>query len=93
MDRFVNWYDLHQLHINTKKILEMLVDPRSVGGQSTVNIHGADIKQVTSFKYLGVHIDSDLSWRTHLADVCARTHQCLHFLRRLGVFGVSKISC
>ena len=31
VDRFVNWYDLHQLHINTKKILEMLVDPRSVG--------------------------------------------------------------
>ena len=85
VDKFVNW--CNQLHINTKKALEMLVDPRSVGDQSTVTIHGADIKQVTSFKYLGVHIDSDLSWRAHVADVCARTHQRLHFLRRLSVWG------
>ena len=90
VDKFVNWCNQHQLHINTKKTLEMLVDPRSVGDQSTVTIHGTDIKQVTSFKYLGVYIDSDLSWHTHVADVCTRTHQCLHFLHRLRVFGVSK---
>ena len=29
-----------------------------------------------------------MSWRTHVADVCARTHQRIHFLRRL--FRVSK---
>ena len=90
VDTFVNWCDSHQLHINTKKTLEMLVDPRSVGDKSTVTIHGSGIAQVSSFKYLGVHIDCDLSWRTHVADVCARTHQRLHFMRRLRVFGVSK---
>ena len=53
-------------------------------------IHGYDIKQVSSFEYLGVYIDNDLSWRTHVTNVCARTHQRLHFLRRLRVFGVCK---
>lgn len=53
-------------------------------------IHGTTIKQVTSFKYLGVHIDSDLTWHTHVATVCAKVHQRLLFLRRLRLFGVSK---
>ncbi|XDV36635.1 hypothetical protein PO909_006381 [Leuciscus waleckii] len=90
IDKFVDWCDSHQLHINTIKTMEMLVDPRSAGDRSPVVIHGHDIKQVTSFKYLGVSIDNDLSWRTHVADICSRTHQRLYFLRRLRVFGVCK---
>jgi len=68
----------------------MLVDPKSVGDQSPVAIHGHDIRQVTSFKYLGMYIDNDLSWRTQITNVCARIHQRLYFLRRLRVFGVGK---
>ncbi len=34
------------------------------------------------FKYLEVHIDSDLGWRTQVTSVCTRVHQHLHFLRR-----------
>jgi len=90
VDRFVGWCDSHQLHINTQKTVEMLVDPKSVGDQSPVAIHGHDIRQVTSFKYLGMYIDNDLSWRTQITNVCARIHQRLYFLRRLRVFGVGK---
>ena len=90
VDKFVNWCDAHLLHINTTKSVEMLLDTRSVGDQSSVAIHGQDIKQVKTFKYLGVYVDSDLSWRTQVANVCARIHQRLHFLRRLRVFGVCK---
>jgi len=64
VDKFVNWFDLHQLHVNTSKTVEMLVDPKPVGDQRPVTIHGRDIRQVTSFEYLGVFIDNDLSWHT-----------------------------
>ncbi len=37
----------------------MLVDPGSVGNYGPVVIYGHEIEQVSSFKYLGVHSDSD----------------------------------
>ena len=60
----------------------MLLDPKSVGDWRPVSIHGNSINQVTSFKYLGVHIDCDFR-HTQVEMVCTRVHQCLHFLRRL----------
>ncbi|KAM4545851.1 GTPase IMAP family member 9-like [Odontesthes bonariensis] len=44
----------------------MVFDPKSLRGQGTVAVHGQAIDQVNTFKYLGVHIDSDLSWRTQI---------------------------
>lgn len=60
VDKFVNWCDSHHLQINTGKTVEMLVDPKSVGDQRPVAIHGHDIRQVTSFKYLGVYISTSI---------------------------------
>ncbi len=79
VDGFVDWSNTHRLYINTSKTVELLFDPRSVGDSSPVSIHGNVIRQVTSVKYLGVHIDSDLTWHIHVAAVYARIHQHLHF--------------
>lgn len=51
-----------------------------VGSQisrSQVVIHGNAIKQVSSSKYLGVYMDSDLKWHTQVASVCPGVHQRL----------------
>ncbi len=64
-----------------------MLDLRSVGN-STVAIQGHDTGQVTFYKYLGVYIDSEVNWLTHVASVFVRIHQRLHFLQRLRVFGV-----
>lgn len=86
---FVGWCDDHYLQINVKKTEEVIIDPRSVGDRSSVVIHGEAIKQVPSYKYLGVYIDSEFKWHTHVSWVCTRIHQRLHFLQRLRLFGVS----
>ena len=65
------------------------MDPRSIGDHTIISIHNNDISQVSSYKYLGVQIDKDMSWNTHVTSCCAKIHQRLHFLRRLRLFGVS----
>ena len=65
------------------------MDPRSIGDHTVISIHNKAISQVSSYKYLGVHIDKDMSWNTHVTSCCAKIHQRLHFLRRLRLFGVS----
>lgn len=65
MEGFEGWCDAYHLLINVKKTEQVIIDPRSVGDTSSVVIHGQEIKQVASYKYLGIHIDSELKWHTH----------------------------
>ena len=54
-----------------------------------VVIKNQEITQVSSYKYLGVHIDNLLGWKTHIDNLCNRLQQRLYFLRRLRLYGVS----
>lgn len=54
-----------------------------------LSIHREEIKQVISYRYLGIHLDNLLSWGDHVDYVCSRLQLRLYFLRRLRVFGVS----
>ena len=90
VDRFVTWCDRSHLVVNTKKTEEMIFDPLGVGDLRPVVIHNQPVTQVLSYKYLGVYIDSRLTWSTHVDILCTRLQQRLHFLRRLRVHGVDK---
>lgn len=87
---FVEWCDEHHLQINVGKTEEIVVDPKSIGDHTAISIHNQTIQQVVSYKYLGVQIDRDMSWHSHVQNVCAKIHQRLHFLWRLRLFGVNR---
>ena len=52
------------------------------------HIDVAVVKQVESFKFLGVHITYDLSWSKHTKTVVKRARHNLFPLRRLKRFGM-----
>ena len=58
-----------------------------------VVIHDSPIEQVSSYKYLGVHLDDTFSWYVHVKSLCSRLQQRLYFLRRLRAYGGTKASC
>jgi hypothetical protein len=65
-------------------IKEMIVDYKKKRTEHTpILIDGAVVEQVESFKILGVHITSNLSWSTHTKTVVKRARQSLFPLRRL----------
>lgn len=68
---------------------EIIFDPRSLGEQKPIFIQGERVEQVTSYKYLGIRLDPQLSWTSQDESVCSRVNQRLHFLRRLRVHGVA----
>ena len=52
------------------KTKELIVDYRKMWAeQAPININGAVVEQVESFKFLGVHITNDLSWSKHTKTV------------------------
>lgn len=46
-----------------------------VGDYTQLSIHREEIKQVTYYRYLGIHLDILLSWGGHVDYVCSRLQQ------------------
>lgn len=90
ISQLVEWCDKNDLIINIKKTAEIIFDPKGIGDHHQVVIHDQNITQTQTYKYLGVYIDSSLTWKTHTEWVCTRLHQRLYFLRRLRFYGVNK---
>lgn len=47
-------------------------------------------KDEYSYEYLGVYVDSALSWSTHIDCLCSKVQRQIYFLRRLRSFGANK---
>ena len=45
-------------------------------------LHGRTLNQVTSSKYLGVTISSDLKWEKHISNICQKANTTIGFLKR-----------
>lgn len=85
------WCKANNLCINAKKTKEMIVDFRRVVRSlpAPLCIGGTSVEVVPSFKYLGIHIDHDLTWHTNTMSVIKKANQRLYFLRRLKRAGLS----
>ena len=71
------------------KTKKLIVDYRKRQAEKApINIDGAVVEQVESFKFLGVHITNELSWSKHTKTVGKRVRQNLFPLRRLKRFGM-----
>ena len=49
---------------------------------TTIYLHGHTLATVSSAKYLGVTIQSNIGWEAHINNICAKGNRMLGFLRR-----------
>ena len=77
--------EANNLILNQKKTQEIIVDFRKKkkGTVSPLLIDGGCVERVTSFKFLGVHIQEDLHWGINSKVIHKKARQRLHFLRIL----------
>uniref|UniRef100_A0A7N9AV81 Alkylated DNA repair protein AlkB homologue 8 N-terminal domain-containing protein n=1 Tax=Mastacembelus armatus TaxID=205130 RepID=A0A7N9AV81_9TELE len=62
----------------------MVVDfRRTRSDHSPLNIDGSIVEIVKSTKFLGVHLEEDLTWSLNTSSITRKAQQCLYFLRRL----------
>jgi hypothetical protein len=79
----------NNLSLNVSKTNELIVDYRKRRAeQAPINIDGAVVERVESFKFLGVNITNELSWSKHTKTVLKRTRKNIFPLRRLKRFGM-----
>jgi hypothetical protein len=85
-----DWSALNLMNINTSKTKEMII-----GNTITTNpplqlfCGNESIERVTSFKLLGIIIDNNLKWDSHINSICSKASSRLHFLVQLKRNGAS----
>lgn len=67
-----------KLEPKTKKTKEIIVDFRKTKTQHTgLSIDGEEMERVAHFKFLGVHLSEDLSWRVDTTHIMRKAQQRL----------------
>jgi hypothetical protein len=81
----INWATKNGLNVNMKKTKEMIFCTKRslVDKLRPVAVADYVVENVTEFKLLGVTLQSNFSWNTHVANVCRTAHQRLYGLRQL----------
>jgi len=85
----LTWAAHNGMEINTSKTKEMLLGPLASINLPLLTISSQTIERVTSFKLLGVHLDSSLAWSTHINHIIKKATTRLYFLKQLKRAGLS----
>jgi hypothetical protein len=93
IDNVQQWYDNNLMVVNTSKSNVMLVTTRQRETIILENIENdvplkvimndADLKYVDQCKYLGVHVDKNLTWCVHVDVLCRELNYMVWTLSRL----------
>jgi len=80
------------MQINSNKTKEMLLGSIAKTDIPPLNSPAGIIERVFCFKLLGVHIESSLSWSTHIQSILKKVTCRLHFLKQLKQPAISSFS-
>ena len=76
------WLSDQCLRLNLTKVKWMSISRKTSPPRPEITVQGSSIQQVSSFKLLGVMVDPDLSWRSHISSVCTRAKKLTGFIYR-----------
>ena len=82
LDQLQEWERDWQMLFNPDKCEHIRITYQRKIIQTSYTIHGQQLKENYQAKYLGVTIDSKLSWNSHVDLVTKRANQTTAFLRR-----------
>ena len=84
VEELSGWCTVNNLALNTSKTKELVIDYRRKSTDiPPLVISGDCVERASNFRFLGVHLDEDLTWSTNTSAIVKKAHQRLHFLRVL----------
>ena len=88
LENLRNWLMANKLSLNVAKTEFMLIGPKRMKTDSTINIliENKQIKQVNECKTLGILIDQHLSWNNNTKNICKKVTAGISALRRVKPF-------
>lgn len=91
VDSFVSWCEAAHLILNVDKCKELIIDFRKKRNVPvTILINDRPVDVVTSYKYLGIHLDNKLDWKMNSNIIFKKAQSRLFFLRKLRSFDLGR---
>ncbi|PIK43412.1 hypothetical protein BSL78_19743 [Apostichopus japonicus] len=89
LQSFVDYCDTNFLQLNISKTKEMVIDfRRSTVPPPPVIIKGVEVERVSSYKYLGVHLNDSLTWGDQVDALIKTLNSRLYCLNKMARFNV-----
>ena len=83
VDELAAWLSSYKLTLNANKCKSLLISrKRCLSLSPIINVLGCALERVSSYKYLGILITSDLSWSEHIKAISSRARKQTGFLYR-----------
>ena len=82
LDKLAKWEQLWCMKFHPHKCNVLQVTNRRTPIPTSYNLHGHTLEAVTSAKYLGVTIQNNLKWDSHINNIADKANRTLGFLRR-----------
>ena len=79
----IKWFGQNKLTLNINKCNVLIISNKNIVDSVDIFINGVKLPFVKSAKYLGVEINSRLSWSNHIDGLCKKLSSQLYILRRL----------
>ena len=90
----IKWFGQNKLTLNINKCNVLIISNKNIVHSIDIFINGVKLPFVKSAKYLGVEIDSKLSWSNHIDGLCKKLSAQLYILRKLKqIFPTDDINC
>jgi hypothetical protein len=93
MDKLASWEQAWMMSFHPEKCNVLTVSRKRNIIKRDYILRGHQQEQVTSAKYLGVTISSDLRWNVHIANICKRANSSTELpqVRDITVFTVFRL--
>ena len=77
-----HWAGLWSMKFNPTKCVHLAITNKKTFLKYNYSIYSQQIKHVTSSKYLGIIIDSHLTWKDHINEISSKANSAKGFLKR-----------
>ena len=82
LNKLEKWEKEWQMKFNVDKCHHLIVSTKKKTHQSQYTLHGQKLEKVTNAKYLGVELNSKLTWKEHVQTVAKRANRTSAFIYR-----------
>ena len=81
LENISDWFKANKLTLNIDKTVGMVFTPRKYAAEPRISLDGIPIPFVSNTKFLGVWIDSKLSWQQHVNNLILKLQRNLNLLK------------
>ncbi len=82
LDKLAHWETTWLMKFHPEKCNVLTISKKRNTIKRDYTLHGHTLEPVTSAKYLGVTMTSDLKWGEHINNICTKANRTIGFLKR-----------